>query len=124
MPASCAIAGMCSAALVEPPVAATAAQAFSSALARDEVARQRPAVCETISHHAPAGAARQREPLGVDRGQHRRAGQREAERLGDHRHRVGGELAGARAERRRAGVPELVELASVIVPASTAPTAS
>ncbi len=29
MPASCAIAGMCSAALVEPPVAATAAQAFS-----------------------------------------------------------------------------------------------
>ena len=32
MPASCAIAGRCSAALVEPPVAATTAAAFSSAL--------------------------------------------------------------------------------------------
>jgi hypothetical protein len=31
MPASCAMAGMCSAALVEPPVAETTAQAFSSA---------------------------------------------------------------------------------------------
>ena len=32
MPASCAMAGRCSAALVEPPVAETTAQAFSSAL--------------------------------------------------------------------------------------------
>ncbi|MCY1532702.1 hypothetical protein D9M68_679870 [compost metagenome] len=32
MPASCAMAGMCSMALVDPPVAATAAQAFSRLL--------------------------------------------------------------------------------------------
>ena len=93
MPASWAIAGRCRPALVEPPVAATAAAAFSSDL---RVTRSRGSgpPSRRISVDAPAGAARQRQALGIDRGQHRRAGQREPERLGHHRHRVGGELAG------------------------------
>jgi hypothetical protein len=78
-------------------------------LPRHEIARQRPALEDDLGR-SRAGAAGQREALGVRRRQHRRARQREAERLGDHRHGVGGELAGARAERRRAGVAELVEL--------------
>ena len=78
-------------------------------LARHQLARQRPAVAHDLGG-AAAGAAGHRQPLGIGRGQHRRAGHRQAERLGHHRHRVGGELAGAGAERRRAGVAELVEL--------------
>ena len=59
MPASCAIAGMCSAALVEPPVAATAAQAFSRLFLRDQLARQRAAVLQQ-SHDGRAGSPRER----------------------------------------------------------------
>jgi len=69
MPASCAIAGMCSAALVEPAVAATTAQAFFQRLAGDDVARTRAAVCNRPHDERP-GAPREAGALGVGAGNH------------------------------------------------------
>ena len=93
-------------------------------LARHQIARQRAAVAQDLGG-AAAGAARQREALHVDRRHHRRARQRQAERLRHHRHRVGGELARARSQRRRAVVSRArrVRLRSSR-PASTVPTLS
>ena len=59
-PASRAIASRCSTALVEPPVAATAAIAFSSAGLRDDLARTKSAPQHV--HHQRAGGARDRRP--------------------------------------------------------------
>ena len=114
--------GQMQAALVEPPVAATAAQAFSRLL---RVTRSRGSGRRRQdAQHDLAGPARQSEALGEHRGEHRRSGQGEAERLRDHRHRVGGELAGAGADGGRARVLDRLRSASVIVPARTAPTPS
>ena len=73
----------------------------------DELARQR-AVFDQL-HDGLARLARERGALFRHRGQRCRAGQREPERLGNHRHGVGGELAGTRAERGEAHALELVE---------------
>ena len=70
--------------------------------AGDEVARQRAAARQNFGD-ALARAFRQRAALGIDRGQHRRPGRREPQRLRHHGHGVGGELAGAGADGRRTG---------------------
>ena len=105
MPASCAIAGICSAALVEPPVAATIAQAFSSAF-RVTMSRGSGPPRSIAAHHDCAGAAGVGRALGIDPGNHRHVWHAQAERLRHHRHRVGGELPGAGADTRQAGALE------------------
>ena len=79
------------------------------ALLRDEVTRQRASRAQQLHHHA-ARLARGRGALLRHRGHRGRPRQRKAERLGHHRHRVGGELARARAQRRQADALEPVEL--------------
>ena len=64
MPASCAIASRCSTALVEPPVAATPAMAFSKACAREDVAR-REALAQDV--HDQLAALRRRPRPCADR---------------------------------------------------------
>ena len=95
------MAGRCSAALVEPPVAATTAAAFSNALRVHDIAR-----ADIISPAAasPPGRirARNRRAISIRRGRRRRTGQRQADGFGDAGHGVGGKLAAAGA-RRRAG---------------------
>src|SRR5271157_1386559 len=81
MPASCAIAGKCRPALVEPPVAPTTTAAFSSA-----------------------------RRVTMSRGRGGRAGQREADRLAHHRHGVGGELPAAGTGRWAGDAFQLVQL--------------
>ncbi len=76
---------------------------------RHQVARARPAGAQKLHHHAACFARGGRPFLG-HRGHGGRARQREAQGLGDHRHRVGGELAGTGAQRRQAHALELVEL--------------
>ena len=108
MPHSCAIAGRCRPALVEPPEAATTVAAFSSALrvtmsrgrmlARDQIhdllARRRAETVADLVGRRRAGRIRQRQP----------------DRLGDRRHRVGGELRAAGAGRRAGDLLQLVEV--------------
>ena len=81
MPASCAIAGRCRPALVEPPVAPTTTAAFSSALAGDDVARAEVAADQL--HHRLAGLGGPAVAVLVGRGGAGGAGQRQADRLGD-----------------------------------------
>ena len=95
-PASRAIASRCSTALVEPPVAATTAIAFSSAVAGHDVARPHAAL-QQVHRPARRPARRPSSLLGIDRRDAAAAHRREAEELADHRHRVGGELAAAGA---------------------------
>ncbi len=78
-------------------------------LACDEIARQRAATIER-RHHPFTGAAGDSEALAVHGGDHRGAERRQAERLTHHRHGVGGELSGARADRRRARTLERTQL--------------
>ena len=85
------------------------------ALARHQRARQWAAAREEL-HDRRTGFACNGTALGVDGRQRRRAGQREAERLGHHRHRIGGELAGTGTERRQARALEFGELALRHVP--------
>ena len=96
-PASRAIAIRCSTALVEPPVAATDAIAFSSAV-RVMMSRGRTPL-RTRLHDALAGGAADVGLLRVGRRHAAAAERRDAEELAGDRHRVGGELpaAGARA---------------------------
>ena len=122
MPASCAIAGRCSAALVEPPVAATTAAAFSKRLARHDVAR--PDAAAQQVHHRLRPTPRHRR-----RGVHRRrrsgrARQRQADRLRDAGHGVGGELPGAGAGRRQPWHSSSCSSSSLILPALCRPTPS
>ena len=70
-------------------------------LSRDDFARQRPAALQHL-HHQPPGPARDLRALGIDAGDHRDVGHRQPHRLGNHRHGVGGELAGAGADGRQA----------------------
>ncbi len=67
-------------------------------LACDDVARAQPAVEQ--GHHRAAGFHGPAVAVLVGRRRTGRAGQRQADRLADHRHRVGGELAAAGAGRR------------------------
>ena len=107
-PISRATASRCSTAFVEPPLAATAAIAFSSAGARDDVAREQPPAQDVDDEPAGLeGDVGLRRGLRVD---HRRARGAEAQDLEGHGHRVGGELAAARARPGRRGRLELVEL--------------
>ena len=71
-------------------------------LSRHDLARQRSATFQHL-HHQPPGLARHLRALGIDAGDHRHVGHRQPHRLRHHRHGVGGELAGAGADRRQAG---------------------
>ena len=73
--------------------------------ARDDVARPRPAARHR-RHDDGAGAPGVIGALGIDPRDHRHVRHAEPQRLGDHRHRVGGELSGAGADRRQAGALE------------------
>jgi hypothetical protein len=108
MPASCAMAGMCSAALVEPPVAETTAQAFSSAW-RVTMSRGSGASPMTAAIKRLARFAQQRRALAEHGRHHAGADRRQAQRLADHAHGVGGELARAGARRGQAGARHGVE---------------
>ena len=108
MPASCAIAGRCRPALVEPPVAPTTTAAFSSArrvtMSRGRSRLSSSAITARPEFDRPAVAVL------IGRRRAGRAGQREADRLADHRHGVGGELSAARAGRRTRHAFQLVQL--------------
>ena len=108
-PPSCAAARMCSTVLVEPPMAMSSAMAFSNArLGGDRCAAARSIVLLVVAlgQLDDQAAGLHEQPLAVGmRGQGRAvAGQRQAERLGQAVHRVGGEHAGAGAAG-RAGRP-------------------
>ena len=77
-------------------------------LSRDDFARQRAAAFQHLHHQSP-GLARDLRALGIDAGDHRHVGHRQPHRLRHHRHGVGGELAGAGADRRQAGPLDAVE---------------
>ena len=94
-PASRAIASRCSTALVDPPVAATDAIAFSIDVAGDDLTRPQLAA-DHIHRRARRLRGRPR-LLRLDRPGRAAADRRDAEELADGRHRVGGELAAARA---------------------------
>ena len=123
MPASCAMAGRCSAALVEPPVAATTMAAFSNALrvtmsrGRMPSARSRITALAALDGIGVAALVR--------RGRAGRARQRETDRLRHAGHGVGRELAAAGAG---AGAGDALELVQLFVtsscPAECMPTPS
>ena len=94
-PASCATASRCSTRLVEPPDVAPAAIAFSSE--RFVMIWLGPAVRLQHVEHEPAALLGDLALLAVLGRHHRAAHRRDAEHLERHRHRVGGELAAARA---------------------------
>ena len=108
MPHSCAMAGRCSAALVEPPEAATTAAAFSSAL-RVTMSRGRMLALDQL-HDLLAGGHAERVADFIGRGRAGRIRQREADRLGHGRHGVGGELRAAGAGRRAGHLLQFVEV--------------
>ena len=119
---SCAAARMCSTVFVEPPMATSSAIAFSKAVPRGDVARQRARVVVVVPaaaevHDGAAGLEEQLAP-GRVRGQRRAvARQGEAEGLGQAVHRVRGEHARARPAGRAGGTlderePGVVDLRS------------
>jgi hypothetical protein len=109
MPHSCAIAGRCSAALVEPPEAATTVAAFSSAL---RVTMSRGRMFWRMSSTTISPAVMQNGRGLVGRRAPGRIRQREADRLRHGRHGVGGELRPAGAG---GGAGDLLELVEVLV---------
>ena len=122
IPASCAIASRCSTALVEPPVIATDAIAFSIAflvmiwLGRKFLFSRSTASCP--AWNATSGF------FGSVAGMLFEAHRRDAEKFGRRRHRVGGELAAARANSGTGNVFETLQVLGFILPAEWAPTAS
>ena len=113
--ASRAAASRCSTVLVDPPIATSSATAFSNA-GRDAMARGSTdgvvvvVVALREVHDQRAGPLEQRLAGGV-RGQRGAvAGQRQADRLGQAVHRVGGEHAGAGAAGRAGGALDGAEL--------------
>ena len=98
MLASRASASRCSTALVEPPVAATAAMAFSNAV-RVRIWLGRSTAPQHL-HHQLAGAAADLVFARVDGRDAGRAQRREADHLHHRGHGVGGILAAAGARRR------------------------
>ena len=109
-PTSRAMASRCSTALVEPPVATTAAIAFSIACAREDVARR--AGCCRSRSITSAPACRPTSAFSRVGRRHRAAAhRRDAEELDRRGHRVGRELAAARARARTGVVLEVLQLA-------------
>ena len=102
------MAGRCSAALVEPPVAATTAAAFSSAL-RVTMSRGRILSAIRSMTFSPAAMQKRSQNL-VRRGRAGRIGQRQADGLGHRGHGVGGELRAASAGRGACHLLELIEI--------------
>ena len=122
-PASRAIASRCSTALVEPPVAATPAIAFSNA-ARVRMSCGKVPCFRRFMHHF-AAAEGNFIFLRIHGRNAVEAHRRQADQLHHRRHGVGGVLAAAGS---RAGTGDVFEFAadsaSVILPAALAPTAS
>ena len=110
-PASFAIASRCSTALVDPPVAATTAIAFSIAV-RVMIVRGRPSELRELHRPARPTAVPTSAFARIGRRHAAAAERRDAERLADDRHRVRGELAAARA---RAGTRDVLEQLEVAV---------
>ena len=114
MPSSRAIAIRCSTPFVEPPVAATQAAAFSSAerviSCEGRRSRRTTSIDEAARGDRRVGLALVR---GRDAGERRRADAQEVERC---RHRVGGELAPARAGARQAADSSSCSSAPVMLP--------
>ena len=110
MPASCAIAGRCSAALVEPPVAETTVAAFSSAFSVT-MSRGRMFLGDQL-HDLFAGGEIEAVAHLVGRRRAAGIGQRQPDRLGDGGHGVGGELGAAGAGRRTGDLLDLEEFGS------------
>ena len=122
-PASRAIAMRCSTALVEPPVAATEAMAFSSACRVTGSSRAADRARSTSITSAPT-AFGDVALAGVAGGHIAAAHRRESEELAGGRHRVGGELAAAGAGAGQARSSSAQSPSSVSRPAPWAPTAS
>ena len=109
MPASRAIASRCSTAFVDPAVAATAVIALSNA-ARVRILLGRRSSATSFMTISPARAAAP--PLrAIDRRHVVEAHRRQAQHLARHRHRVGGELAAARARARTGDVFQRAQVA-------------
>ena len=106
-PASVAMAARCSTVLVEQPMAASRARAFSTAV-WVTMSRGSQVFCQH-PHHRLAAVFGQPQPLRVRRRHGAVARQSQAEHLGEAVHAVGGEQAGARSARRAGGALELLE---------------
>ena len=113
--ASRAAASRCSTVLVEPPIATSSATAFSNA-ARVAIARGSTESSSLVVvapgqvDDEPAGRLEERLAGGVGGQRRAVAGQRQADRLGQAVHRVGGEHARAGAAGRAGGALDLAEL--------------